>query len=104
MGAPINTSQYEKSSDRPIHRKSSRVYLKYTIMFAAPLVLSVYLTIEFSSILPSLDPRIFETLIQVIGVLLGLTVAGMFYYLGKIDDQKYQYVISVVRELSIIMT
>ncbi|MGC1930518.1 MAG: hypothetical protein WA667_16240 [Candidatus Nitrosopolaris sp.] len=50
--------------------------------------------------MPSLDARIFESFIQVIGILLGFTVVGIFYYLGKIDDQKHDFINSLLTKLS----
>jgi hypothetical protein len=105
MGAPIKPVQYESShkSNKKNSWSSSRVIS--VVIYSVPTViisLVSYVVFEYSILLPSLDPRIFESLIEVIGILLGFTVAGIFYYLGKIEDRKCDFIKSLSRRLNLV--
>src|SRR5437588_10282626 len=97
MGSPIKSMQYERKQIEPNKKKSKmslisdRNLIFYSLL-AGLIILSFFLIFKYSLLLPSLDARIFESFIQVVGILLGFTVVGIFYYLGKIDDQKHDFI------------
>ena len=88
MGSPIKTSDYEtKSGHEPNTKKSPkfpyRILIFYSVLVALTF-LSSGVAFNYSFQLPSLDPRIFESLISVIGILLRLAVAGFFTILERL--------------------
>ncbi len=48
---------------------------------------------NYHQYLPKIEVNIFEQLSQINAIILGLTLVGIFYYLGKLDDRKRDYVI-----------
>jgi uncharacterized membrane protein len=83
---------------------SNRKKLIFDSLLTGLIILSFFLIFKYSLLLPTLDARIFESFIQVIGILLGFTVVGIFYYLVKIDDQKNHLINSLLTNLSRIKT
>jgi sensor domain CHASE-containing protein len=61
---------------------------------AIPILIGAILTImqviysNHPNYFPRLNQQVFEQLIQVNSTILGFTLAGMLYYLGKFDDKK----------------
>lgn len=87
---PHNTRYSPHTSTRERHGCPSLETLELNFLLSSSR--PDYLTSKFSVLLTALDPRLFESFIQVIGILLGFTVVGIFYYLGRIDDQKHDYI------------
>jgi hypothetical protein len=105
MGSPIKIKEGEKESshgpDKKISSSTRMIIVSISVLVFAT-ILAVSLAFRYSSLLPLLDTRLFQSMIQVIGVLLGLTVAGLFYYLGRTNSQKHEYVNSLIRQIGII--
>lgn len=65
---------------------------------AIPLLIMVILLIvqviynNHPNYFPKINKEIFEQLIQLNSTILGFTLVGMLYYLGKFDDKKKEYV------------
>jgi hypothetical protein len=46
---------------------------------------------RFPTAFPIIEEQVFEQLIQVNATILGFTLVGMLYYIGKFDDKKKEY-------------
>jgi hypothetical protein len=67
----------------------------YIIIIAIDFLLVNFIIPSYSKFLPNIDPSIFQALIQVIATLLGFSIVAVFYYLGKLDDLKTNYINSL---------
>jgi hypothetical protein len=101
MGSPIKVPQSNSKpyqSDEETRKKW--VALKDRKLIFYPIFVGIVLLVEgfifnYSKFLPALDPKLFESLVQVNATFLGFTIVGFFYYLGKIDDRRNDYINSL---------
>lgn len=63
----------------------------FVIIFLTPQYYLIYINPDFKKNLPVIHENFFEQLIQVDATILGFTLVGIFYYLGKIDDRKKDF-------------
>lgn len=63
----------------------------FVIIFLAPQFYFIFVNPNYKKTLPVIHENFFEQLIQVNATILGFTLVGIFYYLGKIDDRKKDF-------------
>jgi len=62
-------------------------------------VISIFGYSVFGIFLPKIEDKIFEQLIQVNATVLGFTIVGIFYYLGRTNDMKRDQ-LEMIKELT----
>jgi hypothetical protein len=104
MGSPIKVPQANSKpeSDQGNRKRWAALRnrnLKFYFIFIPIVVFVGGIVFNYSNFLPGLDPRVFESLVQVIATFLGFTIVAFFYYLGKIDDRKNDYINSITSRM-----
>jgi hypothetical protein len=62
----------------------------------APLIM-LQISPNYPQYFPKIETNVFEQLSQINATILGFTLVGIFYYLGKLDDRKRDYILSYPR-------
>src|SRR5690348_10163935 len=104
MGSPIKVPQASSKleSDQGNRERWAALRnkdLTFYFIFIPIVVFVGGIVFNYSKFLPDLDPRVFESLVQVIATFLGFTMVAFFYYLGKIDDRKNDYINSLTNRI-----
>jgi hypothetical protein len=87
-------------------KETTREFVQDQIVFAVILFipfipLIVQIDPIYLKLIPKIPQSIFDHLIQISATILGFTIVGIFYYLGKVDKERDDLVSDIVKKMMV---